>query len=50
MEGLNILVGVAIYHTIHKGVFAIFELDIFGQLHFTARVANVERDIVCTFV
>ena len=50
MEGLNILVRVAIYHTVHKGVFAKFKLDVFGWLHFSTRETNVEKDVVRSLV
>ena len=50
LEGFNVLVGVAVYHAIHQRVFAILELDIFGGFHFATREANVEGNVVRSFV
>ena len=50
MEGFNVLVRVAIYHAVYQRVFAIFKFDIFCGFHFAAGKANVERDIVRSFI
>ena len=50
LEGLNVLMGVTIDHTLYQGVFAKLKLDILGGFHLTAREMNVERDIVRTVI
>ena len=50
MEGLNILMGVAIYHTVHQGVFAVLEFDVLGRFHLATRKSDIKGDIVRTFV
>ena len=50
LEGLHVLVMVTIYHAVHQRVFTVLDLDVFCWLHLATREANVEWDIVCTFV
>ena len=50
LKGFDVLVGVSVYHTIHKWVFTIFELDIFRQHEFTTWKTNVKQDVVGAFV
>ena len=50
MEGFYVLVGVSIDHAINEGVFAVFDFDVLGRLHFTARESYVEGDVVSAFV
>ena len=50
MEGLDVLVRVPIDHTVDEGVFSVLELDVFGRLHFTAGEADVEGNVVRTFI
>ena len=50
LEGLDVLMRVPVDHAIHKGVFAILELNILGGLHLTARESDVEGDVICAFV
>ena len=50
MEGLDVLTRVIVDHPIDKRVFAPFDLDILGWLVTPVGQANVERDIVESFV
>ena len=50
LEGLNVLMGVAVYHAVYEGVFAKFKLDVLGGLQFSARETDVERDIVSSLI
>ena len=50
LERFNVLMGVAVYHAVYEGVFTILHLDILGRLHFSAREADVERDVVRSFI
>ena len=50
LEGFNVLVGVPIDHAVDEGVFSILEFDVFCWLHFPTGEANVEGNIVRTFV
>ena len=50
MEGFDVLTRVAVDHPIDKRVFAPFYLDILGWLVTPIGQANVERDVVESFV
>ena len=50
LEGLDVLMGISIYHAVNQGVFSIFEFDVFCGFEFATREANVKRDIVSPFI
>ena len=46
LEGFNVLMRVAVYHSVYQRVLAIFNLDVFCWLEFAAWEMNVEGDII----
>ena len=50
LEGLNVLIGISVYHAINQGVFSVFKFDVFCGFEFAAREMNVERDVVGPFI
>ena len=48
LEGLNVLMGISVYHAVNQGVFSVF--DVFCRFEFAARETNVERDVVGPFI
>ena len=50
LKRLDVLMVIPVNHPVDQGIFAVFNFDIFCRLHFTTGEADVEGNVVSTFV